>query len=185
MLKGVLGFLAGILVVAVGGYLMMPKMMFSEQVSPFGMEETIARIQHNIEDNPDLKAKGWALSGLRNPAKAVQTDGGNVLPVMMIEVCSTKYSAPVLKEDTVRFLSILMPCKISIYKKQDGKTYIGTMNAGLMGMMFGPLVGEVMGHVADDQKQFLIMDPSKPAPQMILPKAPTGGAGGGGAAGGC
>jgi len=66
-----------------------------------------------------------------------------------------------------------MPCKISIYKKQDGKVYIGTMNAGLMGKMFGPLVGEVMGKVAQDQKLFLEFDPSKPAPEIILPKAPT------------
>jgi hypothetical protein len=42
-----------------------------------------------------------------------------------------------------------------------------------------------MGHVAEDQKLFLVMDPSKPTPQMILPKAPTGGAGGAAAAGGC
>ncbi|OYY95618.1 MAG: hypothetical protein B7Y41_03735 [Hydrogenophilales bacterium 28-61-23] len=184
MLKAVLGFVAGVVIVALVGWMMMPSMMFTERVSPFGMEETVARIQHNIEDSPELKAKGWSLSGLRNPAKAVQTDGGNVLPVMMIEVCSTKYSGPILKDDTVRFLSILMPCKISIYKKQDGKVYIGTMNAGLMGMMFGPLVGETMGHVAEDQKLFLKFDPSKPAPQMILPKAPTGGAGAA-AAGGC
>ncbi|MEW5769327.1 MAG: DUF302 domain-containing protein [Pseudomonadota bacterium] len=179
------GFVAGLLATMGLAYSMMDKLMFHETVSPFGMEETIARIQHNIEDNPELKAKGWALSGLRNPAKAVQTDGGNVLPVMMIEVCSTKYSGPILKEDTVRFLSILMPCKISVYKKQDGKVYIGTMNAGLMGKMFGPLVGETMAKVAEDQKKFLEFDPSKPAPQMILPKAPTGGAAGGGAGGGC
>lgn len=185
MLKAVVGFVAGILMVAVGGYLMMPSMMFNEVQSPFGFEETIARIQHNIADNPELKEKGWAISGLRNPAKAVQTDGGNVLPVMMIEACSTKYSAPILKEDTVRFLSILMPCKISVYKKQDGKTYIGTMNAGLMGKMFGPMVGEVMSHVAEDQKKFLIMDPTKPAPPMIMPSAAPAGGGGSAPAGGC
>ncbi len=184
MLKALLSFIVGVLFVAVAGYIMMPSMMFNETPSPFGFEETIARIQHNIDGNPVLKEHGWSLSGLRNPAKAVQADGGNVLPVMMIEACSTKYSAPILKEDTVRFLSILMPCKISIYKKQDGKVYIGTMNAGLMGMMFGPLVGEIMGKVAEDQKLFLEFDPNTPAPQMILPKATTGGAGGG-AAGGC
>ncbi|HRH82441.1 MAG TPA: DUF302 domain-containing protein [Thiobacillaceae bacterium] len=185
-MKLVLGLIGGILITAIAGYLMMPSMMFTERASPFGMEETIARIQHNIEDNPELKAKGWALSGLRNPARAVQTDGGNVLPVQMIEVCSTKYSKPILKEDTVRFLSILMPCKISVYKKQDGKVYIGTMNAGLMGKMFGPMVGDVMGQVAADQKLFLVMDPNKPAPEMILPKAaPAAGGAGGGAGGGC
>jgi len=188
MLKVLGGVVVGLLVAMGLAYATMDKLMFNEQVSPFGMEETIARIQHNIEGNPELKAKGWALSGLRNPARAVQAEGGNVLPVKMIEVCSTYYSKPILKEDTVRFLSILMPCKISVYKKNDGKVYIATMNAGLMGMMFGPLVGEVMSQVAADQELFLVMDPSKPAPAMILPtaaSAESAGAGGAGGGGGC
>lgn len=181
MLKAVFGFVAGVVIVAMVGWAMMPSLMFKERVSPFGMEETIARIQQNIQKS----GNGWSLSGLRNPARAVQSDGGNVLPVMMIEACSTKYSKPILKEDSVRFLSILMPCKISVYKKNDGKVYIGTMNAGLMGKMFGPMVGEVMGHVADDQKVFLHFDPSTPAPKMILPTAPAAGGAGGGSGGGC
>jgi uncharacterized protein (DUF302 family) len=180
MIKALTGFVAGVVAVALAVWMMAPSLMFSEQVSPFGMEETVARIQHNIEKT----GNGWALSGLRNPAKAVQTDGGNVLPVMMIEACSTKYSKPILKDDTLRFLSILMPCKISIYKKNDGKVYIGTMNAGLIGKMFGPMVGETMGHVAADQKKFLHFDPNTPAPKMILP-APPAASGAGGGGGGC
>jgi uncharacterized protein (DUF302 family) len=172
MVKALMGFVAGIIVIALLGWMMMPQMMFKERVSPYGMEETVARIQHNIQNT----GNGWALSGLRNPAKAVQADGGNVLPVMMIEACSTKYSKPILKEDTVRFLSILMPCKISIYKKNDGKVYIGTMNSALMGKMFGPMVGEVMGNVAADQKKFLHFDPNTPAPKMITPAMPASGA---------
>lgn len=179
MLKIIGGVVGGIVLTAVLAWNMAGSLMFQEHVSPFGLEETVARIQHNIQDT----GKGWALSGLRNPANAVKNDGGNVLPVMMIEACSTKYSGPILKEDTVRFLSILMPCKISVYKKNDGKVYIGNMNAGLMGHMFGPLVGEIMTQVAEDQKKFLVMDPNKPAPQMILPKA-GGEAGAGGGSGG-
>ncbi len=179
MLKFLGGIVAGIVFTGVLAWNMAGSLMFNERVSPFGMEETVARIQHNIQDTGNK----WALSGLRNPAKAVQSDGGNVLPVMMIEACSTLYSGPILKEDSVRFLSILMPCKVTVYKKNDGKVYIGTMNAGLMGKMFGPLVGDIMSKVAEDQKKFLVMDPSKPAPQMIVPK-PAGEGGGGGAGGG-
>ncbi|MGE5466745.1 MAG: DUF302 domain-containing protein [Ignavibacteria bacterium] len=179
MLKIIGGIVAGIVITALLAWNLAGGLMFQERVSPFGMEETVARIQHNIQDT----GKGWALSGLRNPANAIKNDGGNVLPVMMVEACSTKYSGPILKEDSVRFLSILMPCKITVYKKNDGKVYIGNMNAGLMGHMFGPLVGDIMEQVAEDQKKFLVMDPNKPAPQMILPKA-EGGGGGGGSGGG-
>lgn len=182
MLKIILSFVGGIAFTGILAWNMAGSLMFNERVSPFGMEETVARIQHNIQ----ATGNGWALSGLRNPGRAVQQDGGNTLPVMMIEACSTKYSKPILNDDSVRFLSILMPCKVSVYKKNDGKVYIGTMNAGLMGKMFGPLVGDVMGKVAEDQQKFLVMDPSKPAPQIILPKAGgEGAAGGAGGGSGC
>lgn len=177
MLKTLLSFVGGVAFTGILAWNMAGDLMFTERVSPFGMEETVARIQHNIQANKN----GWALSGLRNPARAVQADGGNVLPVMMVEACSTKYSKPILLDDKQRILSILMPCKITVYKKNDGKVYIGTMNAGLMGKMFGPMVGEVMGEVAKDQIQFLTFDPSTPAPPMIVPKpGGEGGAGGGG-----
>lgn len=58
MFKAFLGFLAGLMFVSIAGYVMMPKLMFSERASPFGLEETVARIQHNIEDSPVLKEKG-------------------------------------------------------------------------------------------------------------------------------
>lgn len=179
MLKILSGFFLGVLFTAFMGYIMAPSLMFHEQPSPYGVEETVARIQQNIQN----AGNGWSLSGLRNPAKAVQKDGGNTLPVLMIEACSTRYSGPILKDDSIRFLSILMPCKITVYKKNDGKTYIGNMNAGLMGKMFGPMVGEIMGQVAADQARFLKFDPSKPAPKMIEGSG-GGGGGAGGAAGG-
>ena len=47
--------------------------------------------------------------------------------------------------------------------------------SGPMGKMFGPVVSEVIGAVAEDQKKFLAFDPSKPAPPMIT--TPGGGAG--------
>ncbi len=178
MKKMIIGFVSGIAICGILAYVFAANLMFWEIPSPFGVEETVARIQQNIQNNPN----GWSLSGLRNPAKAIEMDGGNALPVLMVEACSTKYSGPILKDDKVRFLSILMPCKISVYKKNDGKTYIAGMNAGLMGKMFGPMVGEVMGHVAKDQASFVVFDPSKPAPAMI--KNSTGGTGGAAAGGG-
>jgi uncharacterized protein (DUF302 family) len=182
MLKVVGGFIAGVVIVLLFIYSFMGSLMFKEVPSPFGVEETVARIQQNIQN----AGNGWALSGLRNAAKPIEAAGGNVLPVLMIEACSTNYSAPILKDDSIRFLSNLMPCKISVYKKNDGKTYIGMMNAQLIGSLFGSRVGGIMTHVAADQARFIVFDASKPAPAMIKgsPGAASGGSGAG-AAGGC
>lgn len=184
MFKIIGGFIAGILLTAVVAMLNMGGLMFREIESPFGVEETAARIQANIQS---LKDKGWALSGLRDPAKAVAADGGNVAPVLLVEACSTKYSGPLLKDDKTRILSILMPCTITVYKKDNGKVYIGLMNAGLMGRMFGSKVAEIMGQVAEDQAKFVTFDPKQPAPPLVRGTPGGGGSGGGGPGkgGGC
>ena len=78
MWKLIGSFVGGIVFTALVGWQMMPSMMFTERQSPFDMEETVARIQQNIQQT----GNGWELSGLRNPARAVQKDGGNVLPVL-------------------------------------------------------------------------------------------------------
>lgn len=179
-MKVIIGAIAGILLVGIIIITQAQNLMFNITPSPYGVEETAARIQANIQR---LSGRGWKLSGLRNPSKAVATLGGsNVPPVLLVEACSTKYSGPLLKEDNSRIFSILMPCTITVFKNEDGKTSIGTMNAGLMGKLFG--VSEVMDQVAADQKEFLIFDPDMPPPPLIR-KRPGGGGGGGVDTGGC
>jgi len=173
MIKIISAFIVGIVVAGVAGWNLASELMLREVSSPYGVEETAARIQRNIQS---LSANGWALSGLRNPARAVAKSGTNVPPTLLVEACSTKYSGPILKRGGTRILSILMPCTITVYKKDDGKTYIGLMNSGLMGKMFG--VGDIMGEVAKDQEQFVTFDPNKPAPPLIKVRPGGGGAGG-------
>lgn len=179
-MKIFIGALIGIALVAVIALTQAQALMFNITPSPYGVEETAARIQANIQR---LSGRGWKLSGLRDPSKAVASTGDNVLPVLLVEACSTKYSGPLLKADNTRIFSILMPCTITVFKNDDGKTYIGTMNAGLMGKLFG--VSEVMDKVAADQKEFLSFDPSLPAPPLIKKRPGGGSAGGGADTGGC
>lgn len=179
-MKVFIGAILGIVLVAIIAITQAQNLMFTVTPSPYSVEETAARIQANIQR---LSGRGWKLSGLRDPGKAVAATGGNVLPVLLIEACSTKYSGPLLKADTTRIFSILMPCTITVYKNEDGKTYIGTMNAGLMGKLFG--VSDVMDHVAADQKEFLTFDPDMPPPPLIKTRPGGGGGAGGTDTGGC
>lgn len=175
MLKIISGFFAGIIVVAILAWQFAGGLMIQEHPSPFGLQETVARIQHNIQD------AGWDLSGLRSPSNTVRKMGANVPNVLLIEACKPDYSKPILKDDDTRILSILMPCSITVYEKGD-KIYIGLMNTALMGRLFGPMVTEVMAQVAADQKKFITFDASKPAPPLIRPKS-NGGSGGNGKGG--
>lgn len=180
-MKIILGFIAGIALFVAITLMFAADLMVNEYESPFGVEETAARVQANIQS---LEHRGWKLSALRNPARAVAVGGTNVLPVLLVEACSTTYSAPLLKDDKTKIVSLLMPCTISVYKKDDGKTYIGTMNSGLVGRVFGKKVGDIMAEVAKDQAVFVKMDPSKPAPPLIR-KGPGGGGAGGPKDAGC
>lgn len=52
-----------------------------------------------------------------------------------------------------------MPCTISVYEKSDGRVYIGTMNAALLGRMFGDTVAETMNEkVAADQRKIIALN---------------------------
>jgi len=181
MLKTISGFIAGVVVVALGAWQFGGSVMLTEYESPYGMEETAARIQHNIKD------AGWSLSGLRSPSNTIRKMGATVPNTLLIEACNPDYSKPIIKDRDTRILSILMPCTITVYEGDDGKTYIGIMNSGLMGQLFGRMVAGVMAKVAEDQKKFITFDPNKPAPELIRPTPKAGGSGAGGVQdlGGC
>ena len=46
--------------------------------------------------------------------------------------------------DDERIVSIFMPCRISVYEKSDGKTYISRLDGVNLSAMFGGIIEEVM-----------------------------------------
>ncbi|MGA7982132.1 MAG: DUF302 domain-containing protein [Chromatiaceae bacterium] len=146
-----IGFLAGVILVGVVGWLMMPGLMLKEYQSPFGVDETVEKIKQNAV------TEGWVVSGVTPLNNSVKKHGGGDLPpVRLINLCEPHHAFNILKEDKNKIVSVMMPCTISVYQKSDGKTYIGTMNAGLLGKMFGGAVAKVMGgEVAEQQQKFI------------------------------
>lgn len=126
-------------------------LMILEKVSPFSHEETVKKI------SDATKSQGWVLSGVKQLDRSIAKNGGpNVLPVTLVEICNAGHAGRILLDDASRWASVMMPCTISVYDKSDGKTYVGFMNAPLIGSMFGGIVGEVMaGPVADGQTKIL------------------------------
>jgi len=145
------GFIFGIMLTGITVWLVMPGMMLTERLSPYGVDETVAKITANA------KAEGWVVSSVQPLHKSVKKHGGgDLLPVVLINLCQADHAYNILKEDAHKVISVMMPCTISVYQKSDGLIYVGTMNAGLLGTLFGGVVAEVMGGtVAAQQYKFL------------------------------
>jgi uncharacterized protein (DUF302 family) len=129
----------------------MKSMMVDERVSPYGVDETVSKIQENA------KAIGWVSPGVKNMNKSITKHGGADIggPVRIVELCNAEYASNILKEDEGRYAAVLMPCAVAVYSKSDGKTYVTNMRAAKMGSMMGGVVEDVMDVVDVDQKKIL------------------------------
>ncbi|RLA07527.1 MAG: DUF302 domain-containing protein [Gammaproteobacteria bacterium] len=150
VISAVVGVVVGAIGTAVIGWNMMAGMMLHETASPYNMEETVDKIQKNA------LAKGWVVPSMKQLHKSIKKNGGgDVPPITLINLCQGNHAYRMMKNDKNKKLSVFMPCTVSVYEKSDGKIYIGTMNAGLMGAMFGGVVAEVMAEVSTDQESFI------------------------------
>jgi uncharacterized protein (DUF302 family) len=153
MRKLIIGTLVGIILALAGVATVMPKLMVKEIQSPLAYEETITHIHNNVTN------AGWKVSALMRLDKSLAKEGKSVLPAASFKICHPDYAETVLKDDDARFLAVMMPCSIAVYEKTDGKTYISTMNSGLMGRMFGGTAAKVMGGpVAEETAEFVKFD---------------------------
>jgi uncharacterized protein (DUF302 family) len=150
-MKVILGFILGLITTAVVGWFAMPSMMLVEYQSPYDINKTVQTISDNA------KANNWVVASIGKLHKSIKKHGGyEMTPVYLVNLCNASHAYNILKKDENKIISTMMPCTISVYEKSDGKTYIGTMNAELMGKMFGGDVAQIFGiEVAEDQQKFI------------------------------
>jgi uncharacterized protein (DUF302 family) len=123
--------------------------MFIESVSKFGFDETVTKLSEEVS------SKGWKVLVAHNLQESLKKNGYDVLPVKIMEICNPKHSARLLELDNERIYSSLMPCRISVYEKSDGKTYISRMNSGLLAGQIGGIVEEVMILASNDMEEMI------------------------------
>jgi uncharacterized protein (DUF302 family) len=143
------GIAIGIVITVVGMMTLMPKMMIHERKSPLGYEETIDQLTTVITNG------GWIISQKINMQQSIAKYGKTIPRVTLLKICQADYAGRILNTDDAMFVSVMMPCTIAVYQKSDGKTYVSTMNTGMMGRLFGGVIAEVMaGSVAKDEAKF-------------------------------
>ena len=145
----IIALVAGGLLTGFTLYQSAPNVMMMEDISPYDFDETTARFEEEVE------AAGWSIAGMHDMQEILAGHGHEVDRIQIYELCSSKYSAVILEEDDERIVSPLMPCRISIYEKSDGNTYITRMNSKLMARPFGGIINDVMQQAADETEEIL------------------------------
>jgi uncharacterized protein (DUF302 family) len=97
-----------------------------EQASPFDVATTVEKLLEVANQ------KQWQNPAVHNLQQSLAKSGKEVRPVQVIEICKPEYSGQMLEKSDERIVSIMMPCRISVYEKEDGKTYIALMNTSAM-----------------------------------------------------
>ncbi len=145
----VFSVLIGALLATAIMYRAAPALMILEDESPYDFEETISRFEREVEE------AGWSIVGYQDMQEILEGHGHEVIDIKIFELCSARYSAIILKEDDERKVSPLMPCRVSIYKKSNGNTYITRLNSLLMARPFGGLINEVMQDAAAETEEII------------------------------
>ncbi len=105
---------------------MKTKQIIVEQVSPFDVPTTVEKLIVAATQ------KEWQNPAIHNLQQSLAKAGKTVRPVQVIEICKPEYSGKMLEKSDERIASVMMPCRISVYEKEDGKAYVSLINASAM-----------------------------------------------------
>lgn len=145
------GFLLGLLTAAALLPIALPRLMLSERPVSLTPDEAAEKLSAAAVQN------GWVVSSVMKLDESIAKHGGKpVPPVRLVKLCQPHHASAILSDPASRRVSVLMPCTIALYEGPDGKTRAASMNAGLMGRLFGGVIAEVMaGSVAPEQEKIL------------------------------
>ncbi len=133
------GIITGVLISLALVFLLAPKLMFSVSESKYDFATTKALIEKATPENQ------WSMPHQYDLQATMKKHGFDVDPVTVFSICKPDIAVKILGNDVNRHISAMMPCRVAIYEKEDGKTYIARMNAGLLAKLLGNEVNAVMG----------------------------------------
>ena len=115
-----------------------------EQKSNFDFGKTVDLLVAEAE------LRKWKVPFVHDLQQSLAKSGKNVRPVKVIEICKPEYSGQMLELNDERIISVMMPCRISVYEKDDGKTYVGLINAGDLATGLQATIARVMKEASDE-----------------------------------
>lgn len=145
---------AGLVAGALAAFLLLswmaPGMLISERHSPLDTEATVRTIMTNAVNH------GWKVSRIYDYQEALaQPAQPRMAPIRVLELCHPDYDRQLLSSGENRELSAVMPCAIAVYQNADGEVHVASLNANLLGRIFGGEIQPVLAQVSRDDDEIL------------------------------
>jgi len=115
-----------------------------EQSSKYSFDKTVDILVAEAE------RREWKVPAVHDLQLSLAKSGKSVMPVKVIEICKPKYSGQMLELNDERIISVMMPCRISVYEKEDGLTYTSLINAGELASGLPANIAGVMKEASDE-----------------------------------
>jgi len=120
-----------------------------ESQSRFSFTETNEILSKTILEN------GWKITIIHDLQETMKKNGKEVLPVKVIEICNPGLAFQILSKDELRDVSPMLPCRISVYEKSDGLTYISRLNAPAFVGMIDEEAAKTIALAFDEAEKFV------------------------------
>jgi uncharacterized protein (DUF302 family) len=115
-----------------------------EKESLFGFNETVEMLTNTAI------GQGWGNPATHDLQQTLAKSGKSVRPVKVIEICKPAYSGAMLEKSDERIVSVMMPCRISVYEKDNGKIYVATINVKMLASGMPENMKSTMTAAADE-----------------------------------
>ena len=136
--------LVGMLLMGLIVWFTMPSLMLIKHKSTLGYDDTVAALGESLKQKQD-----WRVLTVNDYQKTTAAFGA-MERVGSLNICNPRYASKILANDADRGVTAFMPLALGVYEDKQGQVFISQLNVGLLGMMFGGTIADVMGNAGKD-----------------------------------
>ena len=144
MLSTAGGVIVGMLLMGLIVWFTMPSLMLITHKSSRGYDDTVVALGEALRKKQD-----WRVLTVNDYQKTTAAFGA-MERVGSMNICNPRYASKILARDADRGVTAFMPLALGVYEDKKGQVYVSQLNVGLLGMMFGGTIAEVMGMAGKD-----------------------------------
>jgi uncharacterized protein (DUF302 family) len=149
--KFIAGLFSGMILMGVAVWFTMPSLMLIDHKSPLNYIDTVKALEDEI-----AKKENWKVPLTSDFQKSIQEGGhGSIDSVGAVGLCNPLYASRILADEKNRKVTAFMPLGIGVYEDNAGQVHISELNVGLLGLMFGGTIAEVMADAGNDMKEII------------------------------